>query len=124
MVNELRLTLLGGLQITRDGAPLTGFVSSKSQALLCYLAVASRPHTRSELAGLLWAEMPDALAAGNLRKALSNLKQLAGPHLTITRQEVSFNHESLHWLDVDHFQSGVQAGPPDQEQARWREAAA
>jgi predicted ATPase/DNA-binding SARP family transcriptional activator len=124
MVNELRLKLLGGLQITRDEVPLTGFVSSKAQALLCYLAVVSGPHTRAELAGLLWAEMPDALAAGNLRKALSNLKQLAGPYLTITRQAVSFDHESPHWLDVDDFESRLQAGPPDQEQASWREAAA
>jgi len=50
MVKELRLALLGGLQITRGETPLMGFVSSKAQALLCYLAVTGRPHSRAELA--------------------------------------------------------------------------
>ena len=34
----LQLRLLGGLSITRGGVPVRGFLSSKVQALLCYLA--------------------------------------------------------------------------------------
>src|SRR3990170_2143724 len=100
MVKELRLALLGGLQITRGETPLMGFVSSKAQALLCSPAATGRPHSRAELAGLLWGEMSEAGAAANFRKALSNLKQLAPHHLVITRQTIAFNRESPYWLDV------------------------
>ena len=124
MVKELRLALLGGLQITRGETPLMGFVSSKAQALLCYLAVTGRPHSRAELAGLLWGEMSEAGAAANFRKALSNLKQLAPHHLVITRQTIAFNRESPYWLDVAVFQSQLQASAPDKDPELLREAAA
>jgi predicted ATPase/DNA-binding SARP family transcriptional activator len=122
MVSPLRLTLLGGLHLTLGEAPLTGFVSSKVQALLCFLAVTGRSCTRSELAGLLWADMAESQAASNLRKALSNLNQIAGPHLTITRQAAAFNRDSPHWLDVEQFESCLDAGRPASDPERWREA--
>ncbi len=124
MPPELRLALLGGLQITSGETPLTGFISAKAQALFCYLAVTGRPHTRAELAGLLWGDMPDAAAAGNLRKALHNLNQIAGPYLTITRQTIAFNRESPYWVDVEVFQSRLQTAAPEQGPDQWREAAA
>jgi DNA-binding SARP family transcriptional activator len=108
MVKELRLSLLGGLEITQGGIPVTGFVSSKAQALLCYLAVTRRPHLRPALAGLLWGDMPEADAKANLRQALANLRRLLAPHLSITRQAVAFNRDSPYWLDVERFE--VQAG--------------
>jgi predicted ATPase/DNA-binding SARP family transcriptional activator len=120
VADELRLTLLAGLRLARGEAPLTGL--RKELALLCYLAVTGRPHSRAELAGLLWADMPDAQAAGNLRKALSNLNDIAGPHLSITRQEVAFNRAGPYWLDVERFASRVQTGLPDDDPAAWREA--
>jgi len=121
MAQELHLTLLGGARITQDESPLTGFVSAKVQALLCYLTVTGRPHTRAELAGLLWGDMADSVAAGNLRKALSNLNQIVGTHLTITRQTVAFNHASPHWLDVEVFQARLQS---ESEPELLREAVA
>jgi predicted ATPase/DNA-binding SARP family transcriptional activator len=124
MASELRLALLGGMQIIRDELPLTGFVSSKAQALLCYLAVTGRPHTRLALAGLLWGNMPEAVAAGNLRKALSNLKQIAGPYLTISRQAAAFNHAAQYWLDIEAFQSPLQSRSPQVGPDHWRAAVA
>lgn len=102
-MTTLTLHLLGKPQIIQDGKPLAGFISAKAQALLIYLAATGRPHSREALAGLLWADMPEAQAAKNLRNALSNLKGLAGPYLNIARDEVSFNRESDYWLDVDVF---------------------
>jgi predicted ATPase/DNA-binding SARP family transcriptional activator len=122
MVKELRLTLFGSPQFSLGDTPLTGFVSTKAQALLCFLAITSRPHFRAELAGLLWGEKSEAVAAGNLRKALSNLNHLAGSHLTITRQTVAFDQASPHWLDVERFRSKLEAGPPSQGPDQWREA--
>ena len=64
MEEALRLRLLGGLRVTRGGgeAPVAGFVSRKAQALLGYLAVTGRPHSREALATLLWGETSEAAA--------------------------------------------------------------
>ena len=46
-VEELRLSLLGQVAIRKNGVPVTGFKSSKTLALLCYLAVTRQSHFRS-----------------------------------------------------------------------------
>jgi len=104
---RLYLSLLGPLQISLDGQPLTGFESNKVRALLAYLAVeGDRPHARETLAGLLWPDYPDRSAFKNLRSALANLRQAIGdqqadpPFLLITRETVQFNQDSDAVLDV------------------------
>lgn len=99
----LTLKLLGKPQIALDGKPVSGFISAKSQALLFYLAVTARPHTRETLAGLLWSDVPEAQAGKNLRNVLSNLRSLIGVHVLITREDVAFNSGSHYELDVDDF---------------------
>ncbi|MCB0042471.1 MAG: hypothetical protein KDE23_22450, partial [Caldilinea sp.] len=126
-MSNLEIRLLGGLQVGSDGAALTGFISSKAPALLAYLAVTGRPHQREALAGLLWGEMPDSSAANNLRQALTSLRKLAGPHLDITRDSVTFNRSAPYWLDVETFRdllrlSGGQ--PPNQRAGLLRQALA
>jgi DNA-binding SARP family transcriptional activator/predicted ATPase len=105
MVDGLQLILLGKPQISLDGAPVTGFIYNKALALLAYLAVTKRPHSRESLAGLLWGEMTDAAAKANLRKILSVLRQIAAPNLEIGRQTVAFNRDSNYCLDTDLFES-------------------
>ena len=105
MDKGLRLVLLGKPQIIRDGVPVTGFVYNKALALLAYLAVTKRPHSRESPAGLLWGEMPDAAAKANLRKILSVLREVAGYELTIDRQTVAFDVESTYWLDTGIFEA-------------------
>jgi predicted ATPase/Tfp pilus assembly protein PilF len=112
MGEELQLRLLGGVVITRGGAPVEGFISAKAQALLCYLAVTGHPHSRQALAGLLWGEMPEAAAQTNLRQALSNLRRLVGSHLRITRHTVAFDREAPYWLDVEAFEAEIRKGLP------------
>ena len=104
MSKTLNLRLLGNIEITLGDAPVTGFVSVKAQALLCYLAVTGVPHTRPALAGLFWGEKPEKAAFLNLRQALSNLRRLAGEYLIITRQTVAFDRDSPCWLDVEEFE--------------------
>ncbi|MEW5988495.1 MAG: bacterial transcriptional activator domain-containing protein, partial [Chloroflexota bacterium] len=106
-MEELKLALLGGAQVTLGGKPLTGFVSNKCQALLFYLAVTGRPHLRPSLAALLWGDLPDEDASSNLRKSLTNLRHLLDPYLLITRHTVEFNLNSPYWLDVTAFEKGV-----------------
>lgn len=103
MTDELKLSLLGQLHISRGETPLTGFISSKVPALLCYLAVTGRPHDRQSLATLLWGEMPETEAKANLRTVLFNLRKLVGDHVIVTRQVVAFNQERAYWLDVEQF---------------------
>ncbi len=106
----LRLALLGGLHITRGEVALAGFVSRKAQAQLAYLAVTGRDHYRDALAGLLWGDLPEQRAAGNLRVVLANLHDLLPEHLEITRYQVAFNQSSACWLDVAEFERACSQG--------------
>lgn len=102
----LRLQILGGLHITLDDEPVTGFISGKTQALLCYLAINNqRPHLRTSLAAMFWGDMLDEDAATNLRQAIANLKRLLEPYFEITRQSIAFNTHASYWLDVEEFES-------------------
>lgn len=102
----LRLQILGGLHITLDDEPVTGFISGKAQALLCYLAINNqRPHLRASLAAMFWGDMLDEDAATNLRQAIANLKRLLEPYFEITRQSIAFNTNAAYWLDVEEFES-------------------
>ena len=105
MSKDLSFQLLGGLTIGQAGCPVSGFRSRKEQALLCYLVVTGKPHTRPFLAGLFWGDRPDHRALGNLRRALTHLRPVAGDHLLIIQQTVAFNRESDYWLDVEEFEN-------------------
>jgi DNA-binding SARP family transcriptional activator/predicted ATPase len=110
MTKRLDLTLFGNLDIRLDGVPVTDFKSSKSQALLCYLAVTGQPHTRPVLAGLLWGDMPEDKARMNLSQSLSTLRRYFGEHLITSRQMVTFNRDTNYWLDVEAFKTYAAEG--------------
>lgn len=97
----LHLELLGSPHIRLGERPLTSFTTMKAQALLIYLAVTQRRHSRDTLASLFWQDMPDWQAKKNLRNTLPNLRALVGSHLTITRHSVAFNPASPYYLDVE-----------------------
>lgn len=103
MKKLLQICLLGGLKISKGGAPVTGFISNKVPALLVYLAIHQKSHQRESLASLLWGEMADADAKNNLRQVLSDLRKFFGDHLIITRETVQFNPDTSYELDVEKF---------------------
>ena len=103
MEKMLRITLFGSPSVTLGGKPVEGFVSSKSQALVYFLAATGKDHHRDALAGLLWSEVPDSTARRNLRDVLSNLRQLIAPYLLITRQTVSLNQKTPCYIDTEIF---------------------
>ncbi|NIO72417.1 MAG: AAA family ATPase, partial [Anaerolineae bacterium] len=114
-MTHLSLSLLGPLQVTLDGQPVTAFKSNKVRALLAYLAVeADRPHRREVLAGLLWPDWPHRDALSNLRYALSDLRRVIDdrtaepPFLLITRDTLQFNTASDYRLDVKTFTEMVE----------------
>jgi DNA-binding SARP family transcriptional activator len=100
-MTTLRFRLLGEPHIEADQRPLTGFISTKAQALLIYLVMSPGRHSRNRLANLLWSEFTDDQARNNLRTALSNLRGLVGPHLDIERDAVAYKRDMPFWLDVN-----------------------
>lgn len=101
----LVIQMLGGLHITLDGRPVNGFISSKAQALFCYLVLNRyQPPLRSALATLFWGDMPDEDAATNLRQAIANLKKLFEPYFDISRQSVAFRSDQPYAMDVESFE--------------------
>jgi DNA-binding SARP family transcriptional activator len=69
---EIRIALLGSMQIVRGTTPVTGFEADAARALLAYLVTnPARPIPRRVLAGMLWPEWPDSDALRNLRSALA-----------------------------------------------------
>ena len=107
---QLKISLLGPIQVTLGEQPITGFKSNKVRALLAYLAVESdKPHRRESLAGLLWPDWSEREALGNLRYTLSDLRRAIDdrvaepPFLIISRDTIQFNTASDYWLDVAAF---------------------
>lgn len=113
MPGSLELNLLGPIEIRQNGQSVSGPFFGKTLALMCYLAVTRSPHSRSALAGLLWADIPEAHARANLSKALSTLQRSLSAHFIITRQSVAFNRASKVWLDVEAFELGLRDGSID-----------
>lgn len=103
----LNLRLLGKPEVKLGEIPVTGFISSKAQACLFYLAVTGTSHARESLAGLFWGEMPAQQASKNLRNVLSNLRALVGDYLRITRYDVAFDRDAEYRLDVEQFMSAL-----------------
>jgi predicted ATPase/DNA-binding SARP family transcriptional activator len=104
-VAMLIIQMLGSLHITLDGRSVNGFISSKAQALFCYLVLNhTQPPLRSALAALFWGEMPDDDASTNLRQAIANLKKLFEPYFDISRQSVAFRSDQSYALDVEQFE--------------------
>ncbi len=108
---QLRITLIGPFQVTRDGQPVTGFKYNKVRALLAYLAAETgRPLLRDVLAGLLWPDLSNPGALANLRYTLSDLRHVIGdsqanpPFLAITHDAIQLNLGSAVWVDVKVFE--------------------
>ncbi len=76
---NLKLGLLGPLEVTAGDQPTATLESDKSRALLAYLAVESaQAHRRDVLVGLLWPDSPEEVARRNLRQAIYSLRNAIG----------------------------------------------
>lgn len=70
----LEVRVLGGMEIVCDGRRVALPPSKKTRALLAYLALTGRAHTRARLAELLWDVADDR--RGALRWSLSKLRKI------------------------------------------------
>ncbi len=111
MTKVLKLALLGQAQLTDENEAQIDLVSAKARALLYFLAVDGRIHTRHALANLLWGDLPEADARRNLRGVLLKLRQVVEEHLVINTHDVAFNFAAPHQLDVVQFRQLLNGAP-------------
>jgi predicted ATPase/DNA-binding SARP family transcriptional activator len=97
---ELRVRVLGGVELAVSGRPPVELASAKATALLVYLAVTGTGHSRSALAGLLWSDLPEATARANLRLVLTKLRRSLPEHVEATRQAVALASGRPVWVDA------------------------
>src|ERR1700729_2526453 len=102
----LRVSVLGGQQITDDRDGGVQVRSSRALALVPYLAVhAGVPNARQRIAGLLWPESGDAQALTNLRRELHHLRQVLGdePSLVVTPRDLCWRDTETCQVDLRIF---------------------
>ena len=103
----LRLFTLGAPEV-RLGENLVTFPTRKTLALLIYLAVEARAHSRQHLATLLWPEANPERSHASLRNTLGHLqtalRQTSGldspPYLSITHTALGSNPDANIDLDL------------------------
>ncbi len=83
------LTLLGPPAVAfENGRPLSHALGGKALALLAFLALEPKEHTREELASLLWGESPEVEARASLRQTLMQLRTVLGDVVRADRRLV------------------------------------
>ncbi len=118
-MSDLTLLLLGPPRVERDGEPIS-VDRRKAPALVAYLAITGRSHSRDSLATLFWPELDQGRARAGLRRTLSALKKALGEgFLDVDRETVGLNRDAKIWLDVAAFQERLaecrtHAHPPEQ----------
>jgi len=114
---RLKLTLLGGFRAQLEAGAALVLPTKKSQALLAYLALPpGRAHPREKLAALLWGDMQDAQARGNLRHALSRIRKAlprtARSGMVVDGPSVALDPAVVD-VDVAQFERLVADGGPE-----------
>ena len=103
-MSRLNFYLLGAPRLERDGQPVE-VDTRKAIALLAYLVVTGKPHTRDTLAALLWPEYSQSNARAALRRTLSALRKALDPEaLEIGRDLVALASPTGLSCDLWEFQ--------------------
>jgi DNA-binding SARP family transcriptional activator/tetratricopeptide (TPR) repeat protein len=93
----LHVTLLGEQAITDNGTGSVRMRSSRTVALIAFLAVhAGAPQARQRIAGLFWPDSTDTQALTNLRRELHNLRHVLGDELSLV-----VTSRDLCWCDSE-----------------------
>jgi predicted ATPase/DNA-binding SARP family transcriptional activator len=112
MSDSLEIYTLGRLEIRRNGITVVGIPTRKVEALLVYLACTGRPHSREQVAELLWDDRAQAQSLTNLRATLSRLNEQLAPFLLITRKAVAIRPEAKVKVDAVELRAALQANKP------------
>ena len=109
-MEQLRINLLGGLEIQRAGAdcPLP---FRKAAALLVFLSLnPDRPQSREKLAALLWEDSAEAQARSSLRQALSAIRRIVPPGVIEAEHDWVRLHRGSVETDVAEFEATLAVG--------------
>ena len=87
--SRMRLRLLGGFQLEREGRPVP--VPEGSQRLITFLSLRERSLSRQIVATHLWPEATQARALASLRSSLARLPIEARGSLAATSQELGLS---------------------------------
>ena len=113
-IPTLQLQLFGAPEIRLAGVTYPG-LAAKTQALLFYLGMTRRPHLRTALAALLWADMPE-------RDAPRQLAQ-GDPAIAGAVRRLSHGRPSLAWLAGGRAVLGgcrrIPRAPPAGARRQW-----
>ena len=102
-MSRTEILLLGAPRIEHDGATVE-VDTRKATALVAYLTVTRRRHTRDAIAGLLWPEYNQTKARAALRRTLSSLSEArAQGWLEADRETIGLDRGGIR-IDVDRFQ--------------------
>jgi predicted ATPase/DNA-binding SARP family transcriptional activator len=102
-MSVLKLSFLGPLQVECDGELLT-IGRRKALALLAYLAVLGKPHSRETLAAFLWPEADAKHASASLRNTLWSLRQVLDEGCLIAAEDnIGLKPGADIWVDVAEF---------------------
>jgi DNA-binding SARP family transcriptional activator/TolB-like protein len=108
----LRLKVLGGLGVAREGMDLRGAATQRRRlALLAILAVAGKKGmSRDRLLTLLWPDTSEAKGRHGLAQSIYALKRdLAADDLFVGTSELRLNRNAI-TSDVDEFRDAIAAG--------------
>jgi len=111
-MSPLKLFVFGPPRLERDDQAIE-ISLRKARALLVYLAVTRKPHSRDTLATLFWPESDQSSGRASLRRTLYRLNQtLADDILRATAEMIDLNPESDIWLDVEAYREHLIACLP------------
>ena len=111
MTSSLQLSLLGGVTLLHNGAPLTSLKSRKALALFLYLACTGHAHPREALADLLWEATSTTQSLSNLRTILSRLPAPLTGSLLIERDAIAIDPTSALVVDAGELERALAAAP-------------
>lgn len=100
-----RLYVLGAFRLVCAGQPVH-LPTRKTASLLAFLALHPGPHSREELAALLWGDVPDSDARPSLRTSLSSLRVVLGEDAILAdRDAARLNPAFPLWVDAVAFET-------------------
>lgn len=110
-MSRLKISLLGGCNLTWEGKPVPRVKTPRLQALLAYILLhRGAPVSRQQLAFLFWPDSNESQARTNLRHLVHSLRTAlpAGDVFLLgDGQDVAWNPQASFSLDADEFERSL-----------------
>ena len=108
----LRLQVLGGLALERDGVPFEGSAPRRRLLALLALVAGHGAHglTRDKLLAYLWPESDTPRARNSLKQALFSLRRIVGPRALVSSGDIVRLDPAAIQVDVWEFEAALDRG--------------